>query len=97
LTRPAERVDLDEVLKEVEALLFRLQECYREANVMDLRAVLRELVTRIELFFDHKHMKKTRAIFRKGVIHVRPQQDPELSALLFAAASPTRAGSDGKQ
>src|SRR5262249_28432033 len=88
LTRPVERVDLDKVLKEVEALLFRLHECYGEANVVDLRAVLRELVTRIELFFDHKHMKKTRAIFRKGIIHVRPQKDPELSSLLFAAANP---------
>jgi site-specific DNA recombinase len=89
LINPPEHVNLDEVFHTAERQMYRLREAFAKADPFKVREVLRELVTKVELWFDHRPMKgKTRCIFRRGVIHVRPQQDAGLTSSLLNAASP---------
>src|SRR5262249_3081121 len=69
-----------------------LREAVLEADPREVRELLREMVTKVELWFDYKKMPgKTRSVFRRGVIYVRPQGDDGLTSDLCTAASPTPA------
>jgi hypothetical protein len=80
---------LEDLLKAAEAEMGRLQEALLSAEPHQRREVFREMVSKIELRFDHYEQgKQTRARFREGVIHLRPQDRLDWSAILYNAASP---------
>jgi site-specific DNA recombinase len=90
---PPESANLDDAVKAAVGQLRRLQESLPTAPPHKVRAVLQELISKVELFFDHvPKAGKTRSIFKRGVIYVRQQQEIDLSDLCNAV-SPTPAGS----
>jgi hypothetical protein len=78
LTREAERLgraieDVEETLRLAEQHLWRLRESVQSADPADVRAVLREVVDRVELFFTHRPWgrgRRTLSAFDHGVIHL---------------------------
>jgi site-specific DNA recombinase len=95
MERPTGTARLEEVLKIAEAHLYRLREAIVDADPRIVRQLLGELVSRVELHFDHvQRPKSVRSVFRRGLIYVRPQEALDLSDLVNAAI-PTPAGSDG--
>jgi DNA invertase Pin-like site-specific DNA recombinase len=88
-----------EVMRRVEEELSQFRDAMMEEDGHAMRALLRELISKVELHFDHKPCKgKTRSIFRRGIIYIRPQkQGEELFADLLCAANPIRDGSSAKR
>jgi hypothetical protein len=65
----------EDEIGELDALLARLHEVISEAEPMEVRAVLKELVSRVELHFRQvPRPGKTRSIFERGVIYLRQQE-----------------------
>jgi DNA invertase Pin-like site-specific DNA recombinase len=99
MLRPRERADFEETLREVEQDLSRLRDALLEEDARDVRAVLGEFVSRVELFWEHKQTSKMiRSKFVRGVIYIKPQKDLELADLfapLCNGGSPIPAGSNG--
>src|SRR5262249_55668 len=86
LQHPRERADLSDILRAVEEKLYRLRECIAEANPHQVRNLLQEMVTKIELHFTHvQRTGKVRSVFQRGVIYIRPQEDASISKLLTEA------------
>jgi hypothetical protein len=64
---------IEEVIAEAERQLWQLCEAIDSADPSLVRAVLREVVEKVELFFENwKTGKQTRSRFMRGVIYVRP-------------------------
>jgi site-specific DNA recombinase len=83
LERPRERANLEAVLAEVESLLGRLRDVLLAEDPLELRNILLEFVSRVELWWDHDPKKGLmRSHFRRGLIHIRPQQDADLTTCL---------------
>jgi DNA invertase Pin-like site-specific DNA recombinase len=78
---------IEAVLQAVEKHLWSFREAVAEADPLEVRAVLKEYVSKVELRFTHvKRPKTTRSHFQKGLIFLRPQEGAELSELLNAAS-----------
>jgi DNA invertase Pin-like site-specific DNA recombinase len=89
----ASQRDLEIVLRAADAELARLREALLSADPHQRREVFREMVSKIEVRFDHYEVgKQTRARFREGTVHLRPQERLDWSAILCNAASPIQAG-----
>ena len=76
LERSADRPDATEAAKVEEAIsaLWTLREAIAEANESDLRNLLDQVISRVDLYFAHEqHGKKMKSIFRRGVVQLRPQ------------------------
>jgi site-specific DNA recombinase len=72
LERGTDRAITEKVLREAEAHLWRLQDALGSADPALMRDVLRDLVSRIEVWFTHrKTAKQTRNTFARGLIHTR--------------------------
>jgi hypothetical protein len=78
--RPEE--DLEELIAEAEAQLQHLQEALGVDDVPAVQAVVREMVSHVELWFDREQVgKETRCRFARGVIFTRPQINTSLSTV----------------
>jgi site-specific DNA recombinase len=87
LQKPGPAADVEEAVRAVEAKLARLRETLADAEPCQVREVLREMVSKVELHFDIQPRKgKTRSIFRRGLIYVRPQEGLDLSSMLSSEA-----------
>jgi hypothetical protein len=76
--QPAE--DVEEVIAEALGLAGKLEEVLLSAAGDQLRAVLGEAVSSVELFFDHaptRSGKRTRSRFARGLVYLRPQRFTE--------------------
>jgi DNA invertase Pin-like site-specific DNA recombinase len=81
--------EMEAELRAAEEDLRHLRDVLLDSKPEELREVLRHLVERIELFFEHRPLRgKTRALFRKGVIRLRPPADVGAPASLCNAANP---------
>jgi site-specific DNA recombinase len=88
---PRQTLDVEEALQFVQDQLYRLRDALLEANPADARAVLVELISKVELTFEHRRTaKQTRSRLTRGVISFRPQEGFDLSCLLYKGANPTR-------
>jgi site-specific DNA recombinase len=97
IVNPPIPVNVDDALKGVEAHMRNLKEAFAKAEPSEVREVIRELVTKIELWFGTAKKKGlTRRPFRRGLIYIRPQSDEELTSNLYSAASPIPADSNVK-
>jgi site-specific DNA recombinase len=77
LSAGADRGELEAALAAAEAQLWRLRESIASADPAQVRTVFRELVDRVELYFDcsHKHEgRRQRCRFARGVIVLRPDE-----------------------
>jgi DNA invertase Pin-like site-specific DNA recombinase len=101
LDTEADLGDLEEGVRVAEEQLYRLREAIADGNPADVRAVLVELVSRVELHFQHpKTAKTTRSIFEWGCIYIRTQQDvalPAEYAYRSGEVSPTRVRQDASR
>jgi DNA invertase Pin-like site-specific DNA recombinase len=88
--------DVEGLLREVEARAADLQAAFRDGDPRKVRAVLRQMLVKVELWFEHKQTAKmVKALFRRGVVVLRPQPwDVEL-ADSCDAATPIPAASGG--
>jgi site-specific DNA recombinase len=85
VNRPGPAADVEAVVRAVESRLGQLRESLAEADPFQVREVLREMVSKVELHFDIVPRKgKTRSLFRRGLIHVRPQEGLDLSSILLS-------------
>jgi DNA invertase Pin-like site-specific DNA recombinase len=65
----------EEQLAEAEAYLWRLREAIQAAEPSEVRAVLREFISRIELFWEHEQRGKfTKGRFMRGLIYIRTDE-----------------------
>jgi site-specific DNA recombinase len=75
---------VETAIAEAEAALWRLREFLTAGNPCDVRAVLRELVSHVELWWEHREVgsfRKTR--FSRGLIHLRPDEQIVHTCQLF--------------
>jgi site-specific DNA recombinase len=89
--------DTEAVLREARRLVGRLREVLDEADPSDLRAVLQELVSKVELWFTHEERHSggkpwTRTTFERGLIHRRPQLGEDANPLNAASPIPAAPG-----
>jgi site-specific DNA recombinase len=99
LSRPTQQAALGDILRLVEEQLSQLRDAILDSDPRDVRAVLAEFISRVELFWEHRTTAKgiVRSKFVRGIIHVKPQRDLDLtslfvdSAVLLNGASPTPA------
>jgi DNA invertase Pin-like site-specific DNA recombinase len=90
-------VDLAEIVEGVEKKLWNLREALESGDPVEVRAVLREFVSRIELHFRPVQKAKIkRSQFQKGLI-VLEQQDANGLVSLLSGASPTPGGSGARR
>ena len=72
LERGADHSEAEQLVKECEAALWRLQDVLNEGDPEEVRNVLREMVSKVELWFNHcETAKQTRNTFARGLIHLR--------------------------
>jgi site-specific DNA recombinase len=85
--------DVEKTLRAVAGKLGKLRESLQAADPRQVREVLREMVSKVELFFEQRPKRgKTCSVFKKGVIHVRPQEGLEWPSSLLNGASPILGG-----
>jgi site-specific DNA recombinase len=86
------RADLEEVIRVVEDQITRLRDAVVEGEPSLVRAVLREMVSKVEMHFEQvSHGKRNHSVFVRGIIHVRGMgQAEECSDLITAANRPDR-------
>jgi DNA invertase Pin-like site-specific DNA recombinase len=71
-------------LDEAEAQLWRLREALTNEDGPEVRAVLQELVSRVELWFEHREVGRyTKTKFARGLIYLRPDDLIVRSCQLF--------------
>jgi hypothetical protein len=72
LERRADQAEDEKVLKECEAHLWHLQDAFASSDPADVRDVLREMVSKVELWFTHRRTaKQTRNTFARGRVYLR--------------------------
>jgi DNA invertase Pin-like site-specific DNA recombinase len=93
-SRSAGAIDVEALLADVEVRAADLKAAFADADPRRVQAVLREMLVKVDLWFDHRHTPRmVKSVFRQGVAHLRPQRwDGEL-ADSCSAASPTREAS----
>jgi DNA invertase Pin-like site-specific DNA recombinase len=81
LERGTARADVEQLVDRAEAELWRLRESLHSADPWQVRAVLQELVVKVELWFTYRDTaKQRRATFARGLITLRVQR-PDLCRL----------------
>jgi DNA invertase Pin-like site-specific DNA recombinase len=66
--------DLEKDIAAAEAMLWKLRDALRDEDADLLHRLLRELVSKVELYWTHRKTRcHTRVAFQRGVIHVRLQ------------------------
>jgi hypothetical protein len=76
-------LDIDPIIQKVEEKLYALREATLAEDPVQARAFLRQMLSKVELFFDKvPNGKKVKNAFRRGVIYLRPQQSLEVSESL---------------
>jgi site-specific DNA recombinase len=74
--------ELEAAVRLAESCLFDLRDAMEKGDSWQARAILTELVSKIELEFEHRPKgNRTKSTFRRGIIYVRPQPDLDLSVL----------------
>ena len=93
--QPSGGPDVEELLREVKVRAADLEGAFRDADPRKVRQVLREMLVKIELWFDHKQTPRmVKATFRRGVADMRPQRWDVALADLGNGANPIREASD---
>jgi DNA invertase Pin-like site-specific DNA recombinase len=86
--------NVEGLLRDVEALATDLRDAFRRADPRKVRAVLQQMLVKVELWFDHRETARmVKSVFRKGVADLKRQPWDDLLADLGGAASPTPAAS----
>jgi site-specific DNA recombinase len=71
--RPVPAADLEAGVDAAVAMMERLDKAMHDDDAAALRAVLREAVAQVELWFDYRpYGKRTRSLFARGLIYRRP-------------------------
>jgi DNA invertase Pin-like site-specific DNA recombinase len=95
LERGSARQDAEREVEEAERQLWRLREAILSEDAVDVRAVLQEMVSKVELWFSHrKTARTTRSTFTRGLITLRT--DEHLCNLESAARRPPTAPGSGR-
>jgi DNA invertase Pin-like site-specific DNA recombinase len=88
--QPSREKELDATVRAAESYLFQLRDVLEEADYATARTLLAQMVSRIELQFDHRKVGHVnRSTLRRGIIYVRPQPGLDLTCLAEGAVRRT--------